>query len=220
MASAPPSLANPNFPNVPASPGVPNVNRTQAPFPDIVVVARRKDGTSVSKTTRTQWGIYTTKGALALKPDSFVELEGVKDYRVPTYPVEPPSASRVGGFQSYNKVEMPGEFHVTLSKGGHKSDRQAFLAAVDKILGSVSYFTIVTPEATYKNVNIVHRDLRRAVEAGATLLQVRLGFNEIRVSATVAFSNVKNAASSLNASQGSVQPQAPTPAQTPTGAPQ
>ena len=214
-------MADPNFPNVPTADGVPNVNRAPNAFgPDIVVTAKKKDGTTVTKRKAGQWGIYDSAGTLALKPDSFVDLEAAKDYRVPTYPVEPQDATRVGGFQSYNKVETPGEYHVTLAKGGNATDRREFLTAVDALLSSLSLFSIVTPDFTYKNVNFTHRDIRRAADAGATLLQVRLGISEIRVSATIAFSSVKNPASSNNANQGSVQPTAPTNAQTPTGKPQ
>lgn len=169
------------YPDVPDAPGVPLVFRrdtTPAAPPVAPLAADALGGVAAARVT---WGIFTRGGALALEPDSIVVVEPSREFQIADYPVEN------GGFRSYNKVATPAVERITLTKGGDVAARAAFQAAVEKMLESTDLFTIVTPDATYLNRNLVRRDMRRGPDAGAQLLTIELQMQEVRLSAALAF---------------------------------
>lgn len=188
-------MADPQYPNVPDTPGVPPVRRKEVP-PKLTLV---KEKASITKSPQiNKWGIYTTSkstltgdtkadlgnakgGDLAVEPDSIVAVDYAVDYRIADYPLEK------GGFESYDKVSTPFETRVTMTKGGTLAERTKFLAAVQRIQSGLDLYDVVTPEKTYLNVNIAHVSLSRASDRGATLLTVELQLREIRQTATAAF---------------------------------
>lgn len=227
-------MADPARPTVPNAAGVPPVNPpergpgTIAPdgsfIPefqdpnDIVVVAQKtEDAPAVAKQTKPAWGIFNKKGGLALKVDSVREVEDDKEHNIPRYPIEG------GGFKSYNKVETPQQVQVIVTKGGSTSDKASFISAVTKLCGSLDILTVVTPEQTYRSLNLVKNSKHRSAESGASLLVVQLTFEEVRVgSADAAFSDqtVKDPSGADNVSGGAVQTQTPQANQNPGKAPQ
>ena len=57
----------------------------------------------------------------------------------------------------------------------------AFILGIDKLLTGLTLVDIVTPDATYKNCNLIHVDYRRDATNGATLLIAQLWFQWVRI---------------------------------------
>jgi hypothetical protein len=131
-----------------------------------------------------QWGIYTTGGSPAVTFDNVLSVEQKKDYSVADYPLEQ------GAFESYNKVELPGEYRVMFSSGGSFANRQALLDSIQAIQGDLKTYAVVTPEKTFPKANITHVDWNRR-DGRAGLIKVEIHLIEIRntVSASLGGSN-------------------------------
>jgi hypothetical protein len=216
-------LRTPTFPDVPKAPGVPPVFRapTQPVFTARLLIADAV--TVLGMFAGPQWGIFTTGGQPFAIPDSVVSVDYRKEWRISDYPVER------GGFQSFDKVATPFDVRVrfatsgsnssifgdigTLLTGGNFTSRSDFLAQVDLAATSLDLFTVVTPDATYPSVNIVHYDYRRERQNGVGIILVDVWCEEVRVTATTQFSNTKSPEGAANQSGGTVQPQSPTPEQ-------
>ena len=145
-----------------------------------------------------QWGIYEGNKKIII-PDSIVGFDFKKDFRISDYPQEK------GGFQSYNKVELPYDCHVRMTKCGTESDRADFLNQVRSLATTLKLYNVLTPEIVYDNASITHYDYRRSSENGVGLLTVDLHLQEIRVTAmTTTITASPDGATSK--SGGTVQP--------------
>lgn len=173
-------MANVNFPDVPVAPGVPAVRRNPN-VPNIPVDRLTKDSASLSTHQAVTWGIFSRKGLLAIRPDNIAAFEFQREYRISDYPIEE------GSFESFNKVTLPYDIRVIMTKGGSRADRKAFLDAVDLALASLDPYTIVTPERVFANANLVRQGYRREATSGASLLSVELHAVEIRNRVSVQF---------------------------------
>lgn len=147
-----------------------------------------------------RWGLFNDDGSLALAPDSIISVDFKKDWKVPNYPQE------LGSFESYNKVTMPFDARVRMTKGGTDAERSAFLDAVDAAAGSLNLYGVVMPDVTYENANIVNYSYQRTSTNGVGLLTVDLWLIEIRETATAAFSSTAAPSGADPVSNGSVQP--------------
>ena len=173
-------MPNIPYPNVPALPGVPALARSNNS--QFVAAALTIVGEILPLNLfGTTWGIVDENGSALLTPDSFVDFEYREERKIPTYPLEE------GSFSSYNKVALPFDCRVTVSCSGNtlgvsgRMSKEAFLAAIEKLLSSLTLCNVVTPNATYKNCNLIHVDYRREAKQGATLLLAQLWFQEIRI---------------------------------------
>ncbi|KAK0360158.1 hypothetical protein LTR94_028400 [Friedmanniomyces endolithicus] len=182
-------MAGPIFPNVPIAPGVPAVLRSDATQVLAGVGLLTVDSTDVNQLASSQWGIYRSGGGLALWPDNITAVNFRGEYRVADYPVEQ------GGFESYDKVAMPFDATVRMTKGGTLADRDAFIKDVQAIRGDRKIYHVSTPEASYLNVNIVNVQIDRTLESGAGLIIVDISLREIRQNAKAEFSKSKDPAS-------------------------
>jgi hypothetical protein len=205
-----PNLPVPQFPDVPALPGVPALLRSAtaqvgASLNGLLVAAGLGQfSLSIAKPV---WGLFDEDGNAIAVADSVRTLQYRGESRVSDYPQED------GAFESYNKVQLPYAAVVSLACGGDVQRRANFLSAVEQAKQSTDLYSIVTPEIVYLNANVVAYDYRRTQRDGATLLTVDLHVEEVRVNATASFANVQNPASADPASQGQVQGQTPTAAQ-------
>lgn len=209
------------FPNVPNLPGVPALAReVGANFPLPVLAVADNIGLNFLKPA---WGIYDQNNNLVLQASSFVKMELAADSDVPTYPMEG------GAFQSYNKVNLPYTVKVTVALSGEASiantassvatgtvsgflngitgttSRANFINAAATAQASTALYSIVTPEVTYTDQTIVHREFRRTAEQGATLLQIDLWFSLINLTATSTVSNSAATNGAAAQSNGTVQ---------------
>jgi hypothetical protein len=197
----------PQAPDAPHENGVPAIFRrpTQPVFTALLLVA---DVVSVLRLFGPpEWGVFSDGGAPVLIPDSIVAVDIRREWRISDYPVEQ------GGFQSFDKVQMPGDARVRMSVSGAIA-RGPFLEQLERVAKSLDLYTVVTPDAVYPSVNITHYDYRREQRTGASLLLVDLWLQEVRVTAQTQFTNTKSPEGAANVAGGNVQGAAPTPAQT------
>ena len=111
-----------------------------------------------------------------MSPDSFVDFEYREEQKIPIYPLQN------GAFQSYNKVGMPYDIRLTVTCSGNgKMTKGEFIQGIDKLLTGLTLVDIVTPDATYKNTNLIPVDYRRDATNGATLLIAQLWFQWVRI---------------------------------------
>jgi hypothetical protein len=157
------------------------------------------DAVSLFGTIQAPWGVYLNNQPIALA-DSVVSLRYRQDWRIADYPMEQ------GAFESYNKVQMPFDVLVKLSKGGSQVDRQAFLAAIDAAAQSLALYDVLTPERIFTSVNIAHVEYERTADRGKTLITVEIGLIEIRETATQSFANTKASSGADPENAGLLQP--------------
>lgn len=221
-----PVTPKPKYPNVPTAPGIPPMQRANSIQATVVGVAQ--DAQSVLQVLGLlggpQWGLFTATGYPAfgaassgiasaltnLLTGSAVSIGDIEyrlDHRIATAPQEQ------GAFLSYNKVSTPFNGRVTYIVSGQPAQRAAFLAQVASVQADTSLLTLVMPEYSYPSCNVVHNDLRRSAKQGVTMFMVDIWVEEVRVTGTSAFSNTQSPNTAGQVNGGTVQPQAPTPAQ-------
>jgi hypothetical protein len=163
------------FPNVPALPGVPQLVRSllfpPSPLPSIG--SQASSGLWASSGELPTWGVFDSSGTQVIDPDNIFSLSNRNEWRLLDYPVQD------GAFASFNKVIVPFEVSVRMTKGGSQSDRSAFLDQIEAIAGDLNLYDILTPEVTYTDVNITRYELTRRSAEGAFFLEVDLFFRQI-----------------------------------------
>lgn len=208
-----PIIPVPEFPNVSNLPGVPQLKRANAVINTVRlgVSAIQKFLWAAAKSAPT-WGIFDSQNQQVIVPDSILALDKRTEFRVSDFPVQ------AGSFASYNKVRLPFETSVRMSKGGSQSDRKTFLDSIDAIVGDLNLYTILTPEQTYTNCNITRSEITRRGAGGAFLLtEVDVFFRQIievaaQYSTTSAnTSNAQNPPAVPPTNLGNMQPQAAVP---------
>lgn len=154
-----------------------------------------------------QWGIYLG-GIPVVLADNCVSIDYRQSWQVSDYPKEK------GAFESYDKVATPFDAMVRLSAGGSSANREAFLASIDAIAGTLMLFDVVTPEKVYSSCNITRQGLVRHATHGVSLITVDIALVEVRVTAT-ANSTTQDPTSAAQSNSGPVQTTS-TPAAAPT----
>lgn len=195
------------YPNVPNAPGVPPVPRDPlAPTPPPPTYLTGDAADLGVDTDPPQWGIFDGVTPVIVA-DSVNALEYRKPWTIASFPVEQ------GGFESYDKVANPYSARVRYVTGGSLVDRQTFIQSIDAIAGGTKLYSLVTPEVTYLNANIVDYDYTRRNNDGAGMLIVDIRVEEVRQTVEAAFTNTKAPSGSGQKNDGTVQTSAPTKAQ-------
>ncbi|KOY61207.1 hypothetical protein AM629_15150 [Photorhabdus heterorhabditis] len=151
------------------------------------------------------YGIYYASGQNVgdkpFTPTSFIAVEVTREASITTAPIEK------GGYTSYNKVQRPGEVHVTFSFEGWTgfsgsvpnltnltlTSRSDVLEALDKMVSSAEIYDIETPDTTYTSYDLIKYDFRIRQDNGVTLLIVTAVFQAVQDIAEVKMSsNVAN----------------------------
>lgn len=146
------------------------------------------------------WGIFLN-GVPALVYNSTLSLDFKREWTISDYPVEK------GGFQSYNKVQVPFTARVRITSGGSFAERQALLNQIDAIAGSLLLYDILTPEKIYTSCNVTHYDYQRHSDRGLGMITIDIWFEEVRVTATATLSNTQQPSVAGQRSNGVVQAQ-------------
>jgi hypothetical protein len=188
------------MPNIPNVPGVPPLD-SFLPEPLALLV---QDVVSALLGIAPQWGVFLD-GVPVIEADSTVDFEFKQDFPISTYPVEQ------GGFQSYDKVQLPAEIRVRYAAGGTEANRQSFLVSIDSNINTTTLYDVVTPEAVYLSYCFTHRDFARRAKNGVGLIIVDLWLEEIRETSAATFTNTQSPAVAGQSGQGNVQPQTPSP---------
>ncbi len=149
-----------------------------------------------------QWGVFNSSGNLAVTPDTFIGVEGIVPNTLNDAPLEQ------GSFATYNKVKIPDRVTVRMATGGTIANRANFLATLKQMVADLNLYSIVTPEQTWQNMNMVTYDLRREAFRGAGLVMVNCLFEEVRAIQSVSYSSLVPTASqtSENTSTGMPSP--------------
>lgn len=169
-------IPKPPFPNVPFLLGVPQLARALlfSPATTVTIGAQAQGALWAASQVAPNWGVFDANGNKVLNPDNVFAFSDRAEWRTSDYPVEQ------GAFGTYNKVIVPFEDMVRMTKGGSLSARTAFLASIDLIAGDTKLYSIRTPEKTYLSVNILRRELLRRSSEGAFFLEVDLVFRNIQ----------------------------------------
>lgn len=178
-------------------------------------------GGEVNADTARQWGLYTQDGDLAAPADNVVAFENNLEARISDYPVAPNTTgapTETVGFGSYNKVIVPYDVRLILTRGGSIEDRQDFLKAIQNAWQSVELFNVVTPECVYLDVNVVGVRRTAAADRGMGLMALEIALRKVRQTATLSFTKTKEPTGSGQVKDGSVQATQPTDAQQYAGA--
>jgi hypothetical protein len=170
------------FPNVPNLPGVPQLARTtlsNVPTPTQLAGAALPNESSVityaaglglstlfgmiSVSSQNQWGIFDQSGNAVFVPDSILEFEHHPRWRISDFPIQG-TASSPTAYATYNKVKLPFDCRVRMSKGSTLAERKEFLKTLDAAADSIALYTIMTPEYSYQNVDIEYYDVVRTTQ--------------------------------------------------------
>ena len=156
------------FPNVPNLPGVPQLARLPLPTQPVGTLVTFVGGAALSSlfgllSTQNQWGIFDASGNAVVMPDSILDFEHHPRWRISDFPVQGTGTAPTA-FATYNKVKLPFDCRVRMSKGGTLADRHAFLTALDAAANSIALYTILTPEYPYQNCDIEYYDLVRSTQ--------------------------------------------------------
>lgn len=185
--------------NVPKVPGVPSLGAYAASLITLLIddVINLVIGGSENV-----WGIYLD-GDRVIEADSLAAFDLRQDNPISDYQVED------GGFQSYDKVQLPTEIRVRVACGGDIAARQTFLQSIDAVMNTTDLYDVVTPEAVYPSYNFTHRDFRRSGDQGNGLIVVDLWLTQVRESAQASFTNTQTPGGAGQQNSGNVQPQTP-----------
>jgi hypothetical protein len=148
-----------------------------------------------------QWGIFLD-GVNVLDYDNQVSFSFRKDWSVATYPVEQ------GSFQTYDKVEQPGEIRCRFSTGGSTINRQLMLSTLQAAMTTTLTYDVLTPETTYLSYNFTHMDYDRDAES-AGMLVVDVWLKEVIQTATAQFQSTANPTVAGAVGGGNVQTSQP-----------
>lgn len=173
-----PIIPLPKFPSVPNVAGVPAMLRD--PLAAITTLAAPVISGFLGQFTPV-WGVFDSSGKAIITPDTFLGIDYENARRIANFPVEQ------GSFATYNKVNDPFTATVRMAVGGTVAQRNAFLQALEMLSDSTALYTLVTPEASYKNVNMERYDYRRDSRNGAGMIVASCRFLEVRT-ATTAYS--------------------------------
>jgi hypothetical protein len=188
------------MPDVPQLPGVPDLSSYSVS--DIVLLAADIATSIFGGSFGSPWGIFLD-GEQAFEYNSVVDFDYKQDFPVSDYQVED------GGFQSYDKVQLPFDVKVRVASGGAESDREALLNSVLGAANGLDLYDVVTPEYTFSSCNITHVDFKRTATNGVGLIVIDIWFVEIRVTSTSTFSNTQQPDVAGQQNTGSVAPAAP-----------
>ena len=166
------------FPNVPPFRGVPQLRRSPT-AEEIralaIATAALRGRLWRALELQPRWGIFDTNNQQVIEADSVLALDNRNENRVSDYPVQE------GAFASYNKVNVPYELVVRLTRSGSVSDRATFLQQIEATFRSLELYYILTPERTYLDVNLIRYEvIRRGAEGAYFLTEVDIFFREIR----------------------------------------
>ena len=196
------------YPNVPDLPGVPQVPRqpgvTPSDGPQASNAASQGSLWQASQETP-KWGIFDGNGNQVVTPDSVYDFGYHKEWDISQFPVQAGGPTNPTGFANYNKVELPFEISVRMTKGGSESDRATFLQQVASIGGTTNLYTVLTPENSYQNCNVTRTEVTRRGASGAYFLaEVEVFFQQI-IQTTPQYTNTQ-LPNTANAADATAQP--------------
>lgn len=191
------------IPFVPVGPGVPNLpigNQLNAIVDQVVA-----DVLEAFFDTGQQWGLFLN-GEPVIVAESVVSFEFKQNYRISTFVIEPSNQQSVGGFESYNKVQVPFDVGLRFATGDTPAARQALLESAAAACASLDLMDAVTPEVVYQSLNPTHFDYRRTAQNGVALIIVDMFCEQVRSTASSSFTNAQQSGTGGTANNATVTP--------------
>lgn len=188
-----------DFPNVPDVPGVPPLLRD--PFASLANLELPNLSSLVQLAVGLigpQWGLFYF-GLPVVIADTVLDLTFKKDWSVADFTIES------GGFESYDKVELPFNSTIRFSSGGGAFKRQLLLDSIATIAGNTLQYALVMPEAIYTSVTIEDYSFHRAAAQGLGLMVVDVRVKQVRIGTAAAFTSTKSPAGADPINGGTVQ---------------
>ncbi len=170
------TVPTPQFPFVPLALGVPQLARSllfPPPGPPTIGTPATSGALWQSTQAAPVWGVFDANNVAVITPDSVIDFGWRQEYRVSNFPVQQ------GQFASYNKVRLPFETSVTMTKGGTLAERTGFEQQIDDLVASLELYTILTPEKSYFNCNVMRAEITRRGASGAYFIDAELFFTEV-----------------------------------------
>lgn len=198
------------FPDVPLAKGVPNLVRAAGGAAQQVGAIGKIMGISggimgtflgqyINAALAPQYALLDDRDNKVIRPDGFGEMEFKGEANIATAPTE------AGGFQSYNKVVTPEEIPIVMICSGQGvMSREDFLKKCQEIKSSAKVMKLVTPDHVFPAVCCTSMSYRRTAREGATLLQVRMTFKEVRESGKTSYPATKSDSSKKTKEGGRV----------------
>jgi hypothetical protein len=121
-----------------------------------------------------KWGIFDDTLKPVFDVDSCVDVDFKSTTKVSHFPIER------GAFVDYDKVCEPFNVRLSLAVGGDSKRMAAFLVDLERVKNSTTLYWVVTPEMTYKDVNLVDYNYKRTAEKGGDLIVAVISLLEIR----------------------------------------
>lgn len=121
-----------------------------------------------------KWGVLRGSTPIIV-PDSIISFGYKNEYQITQAPMEQ------GSFQSINKVATPYDVRITMTKGGDDATRSDFLNQLIAAVQSTTLYTVLTPEISYINANLINYEYQRTATNGVGLLTVELYLKEVRL---------------------------------------
>lgn len=196
----------PQFATVPDLPGVPPLVRAPGASITISLTVLTGDDVSISTVSQFQpWGLFDDNLKQVIQQDSVAMVRIKKSTAIADYPIEK------GAFESYNKVTIPFDAEIILTKGGTISQRNTFLNQIDAVWKSLNTYSLSMPEIVYASANVVSYDVHnRTNNQGLGLVSVSLYLQEVRIAPNSQFSNTSSSGSSTtNNGSTATAPQQP-----------
>ncbi|MBF0858160.1 hypothetical protein HKD24_02900 [Gluconobacter sp. LMG 31484] len=184
-----------------------------------------------------QWGIFDSTNTQLLTSGRVMGIEYKNSYMVSDAPIA--ASDQVGGgFASYNKVKMPYSARVIMVCDGTETGSDGILSAITKLIPNLSgktgqhvrasfistleslcadtnLYSVVTPEFTATNANILGYRWRRESRSGVTMLMAEIMIQQIRNTGTAAYTNTAQPQGEEAVQNGTVQTTTPSlPVQT------
>lgn len=191
------------------------------------ILATALDEYTIS-TAASHWGIFTASNQPVIT-SGHVRALGVQSmYRVSDGPQEN------GSFLSYNKVRIPGQYEIEMLCDGSSFEygdasifsdllsaagisgapsslsqtKALFMAALDRLVASLDLYWVNTPDARYKNANVIGYQMRREAQRGASMIFADIMLQEVRITAQENAAPTKEASGASMTTGGNVQTQA------------
>lgn len=190
------------YPHVPQVAGVPALLRAGAQIFDTLTLGFLGAGELVNQIIGSEpvrWGVFDSTGKAIAQYDSVASMDYRSDSRVSDYPIEN------GSFASFNKVDQPFTISVLLRCAGDDTRRNTFQNDLRDARASLTLYTVIVPDGTFTNCNLVALDWQRTTERGANVINAYCEFQEIRQRGTTAFSQTQDPSGASPTEIGQVQ---------------
>ena len=189
------------FVNIPPFPGVPAVPRDPAALNQLGEQLLTGDVFGVLLNIFAPlWGIFqSNSNTRVVTPDNVTEIDFNGEFDIPNFKIEE------GQFASFNKVTLPFDVMIQMTKGGTYAERQKFLEDLDSIAPGTELYDVVTPEKTYSLVTVAHYDYRRTSIRGVALITANVYLQQISsqgVTSTYSTTSPPNANAQNPSAQG------------------